>query len=494
MDLTSRNRFSRRLDVLRNALSEGKGLSQLKSSQETENDQQHRIEEETYPSGRTAVLSSDETYASRQKPGEEAEESMDQHDSHSNPLPSTNVLLEPDSARQGAQPYLITDVAHDEKDRTEPQTGSKGNPQEAGTRDDIFSVSAESKESLGPAQPSAAETAIRKAEDSVVDHGDFIDYEDIEELEEGTSSASSTLQGDAFDVNAVQDHAVSDQSIVAENQELQSPNDDQENAVADEEILHEFKDEKDISSIGVAVQKEQPNLEEVLSQDSDDKGQSLPQHSNEEWEAPENDQDASISQETESRPKVNADDDQYEASAPYEDDAGSYQHDTLPEHPDQKEDDAYPLAESSSIGEIEDHSSTHPFQSESSGSGRNFRDDDLGRVDDLDAENELDESDRLSANDENNHIPHPPEGVDIQTSLAFDESAPTQEDDDEITYEDEEYDTDFPHESAKAEHNVSTSPGFHKRARSFHEDSDDALGEDLQGRDPSFGLYYPKLH
>lgn len=479
MDLTSRNRFSRRLDLLRSALIEGKGLSQLESSQETDNDQQHRTEEEIDPSSHTVVLLSNETYSSERQPGE-AEESMDQHDSHSNPLPSENLLLETDSAGQGTQSYPITGVTHKENDRTEPQLGSDTSPHDAGTSDDFFS---EAAEFLEPAPPLAGESELRTAEESIMDDGDFIDYEDVEELEGGTSSASSTLQGDAIDVNAVQDYAVPEAPIIAENQEHPSSNYGQENAVADEETFHDFVDEKGTGDVGVPTEEKQSSLAEVLSQESNDIGRSL---SGREGEASENDQNASISQETDFPPKVNASDRQHEASAQYENDTESYRHDNMHDHEDQTEGDAYPVADAISSSEIEGHFSTHPSQSESGRSGRIFRDDDKGKANDSEAENDLEEA---GTNEDNDDVPQPPQGVNTRPSLFVDESAQTREDDDEITYEDEEDDIHFPHEPAKAEYNVATSPGSLKRARTFH-DGDDALEEDLQGRDYPFGLCY----
>lgn len=491
MDLVSRNRFPRRIDVLRNALIEGKGLSQLKSSQETEDDQQHRTEGETDPSSHTAVLSSNETSTPEQQPGEEAEESIDQHDLHSDPPPAENILLRTDSAAQGTQPYTIADIAHDEHDRTEPQLGSDDSPHEAENSDEFFSEAIGFKESLKPSQPVARESGPRKAEESIVDDGDFIDYEDVEALERGASSASSTLQGDAIDVNAVQDHVVPDEPIITSKPEHRSPHGVQENAAANEEVLHNFVDEKNTTDVDIPVDEEHPNFTDITSQDSDDKGQSLSGLFNE-GAAPENDQDASISQETELGPRGNADNDQHEAaSTQYKDDAGSYGHDTLYEHPAQTEGDAYPVADTDFNGEIEDYSSTHPFQVESSGSGKSFGDDDQGRVIDIEVEDELEGADRSLANDDNDHVPEHPHGVNTRP-WSVPESAQTREDDDEITYEDEQDDTELPQEPAKAEHNVATSPGSLKRVRSLDEDGD-ALEDDLQGRDYSFELLYQRL-
>lgn len=467
MDLTSESRFSRRLGVLQNALIQGKGLSQLRLSQETENDQQHRTEEEEDseegPSSHTAVLLSNETYASEQQLGEKAEETVDEYDSHSNQL-HPETLLESDSAAPGSQSHPFTDVLHEENDPTEPQISRDNNSHEAGTSDDLSSEAAGSKESFDPAQPLAGESAFRREEESIVDDGDFIDYEDVEEPDGVTSSASSTLQGDAIDVNAVQDHAVHVQPPNAETQEHRSPKDARINTVADEEISNDFVAEKDNSGIGVPVEEEQPNVAETSSKHWGDKDQSLYGQSNEEVEPLENDEDAG--------------DNQHEASAQYED-SGSYNHDTLEEHADQINVEAHHVDDTNLHGgEVESGSSTHYLQFESSGSETSFREDDPERINQ--GENELEEDDRALADDNNDNVPQPSDGVDIQSSLIIDESAQTQEDDDEITYEDEEDDTDVPHESAKAETNLTTSPGSLKRARRLHED-DDAVEEDLQG-------------
>ena len=495
MDLTSESRFSRRLDVLQNALIEGKGLSQVRLSQETENDQQHGTETEEGEQGEgtsshTVVLSSNETYASEQQPGEEAEESIDEYGSHSNLLPSED-LLESDSAALGTQPHPFTEILHEQNDPTEPQLGRDNNPHEPGTRGGLLSKAAGSKEPLEPAQPLAEESQFRREEESIVDDGDFIDYEDVEEPEGVTSSASSTLQGDAVDANAVQDHAVHVKPLNAETQEHPSPHDVRGNIVANEEISNDFVDEKDTSGVGVPDEEGQPSVADMLSQHWDDKDQSLYEHSNKELEAPENDQDDSIS-ETELWPKVSADNYQHEAPARYEDSA-FYHHDTFDERAGQIKVEAFQVDDTKfNGGEVEDCSSTHPLKSESSGSERSFREDDQERTNDLEAENELKEADRALADDDNEYVPQPSEGVDIQTSLVIDESLQTQEDDDEITYEDEEDDTDFSHEPARAETNVEASPGSLKRARSPHEE-DDAPEEDLQGNARSFWASLSKI-
>lgn len=488
MNLTSENRFSRRLDVLRNASIEGKGLSQLKSSPETESAQQHSVEGDIDPSSHTVVLSSNDNYASEQQPGDETEESLYHYKTQRNMLPSESTTLMTDPAAQRTHSYPITDVSHEDYHRTEPQRGSDNRPPKRRISDTFSSEAAGSKEPLEPVQPTIGGSELQKAEVPIVDEGDFIDYEDVEELETGASSGSSTLRGDAIDVNAVQDRPVQEKPIEPEDQEHLSPHRDQQNFVVAGEFLNDLVDEKATSDVGVSVEEEEEetNLAEILSQDSDDKAHSLSVQNNEEGETPYDYQDAGIPK-TKLPPKVHTDNKHLEASAQYEDDAGPYRHDTykhhdtLHEHQDHTGGESYAVADANSKGgEIEDYSSMHPSKSEYSRSERIFRDNDQGRASDLEAEYELEEADRLLASDDIDHVPQPPEAENTQPSLFVDESAKTREDDDEITYEDEEDDTEFPHQPADAEHNVATSPGPLKRARSFHED-DDTLEEELQG-------------
>lgn len=475
MGLTSESRFSRRLDVLQNASVEGKGLSQLRLSQETENDPQHRTEEEEDPeegpSSHTAVLLSNETYVSEQHPGEEPEESIDEFDSHSNQLPSETVP-ESDAAAPGSQSHPSTDVLHGENDLTEPQLGRNNNSHEAGTSSGLLCEAAGSKESLEVAQPLAGDPAFRREEESIVDDGDFIDYEDVEEPDRVTSSASSTLQGDGIDVNAVQDHPVHVETLNVENQEPPTLKKVRRNTVAYEEMSNDFVEEKDNSGVGIPVEEEDPNVAKISSQHWDDKDQSLYGQSNERVELLENDEDA--------------DDDQDEASAQYEY-SDSYNHDKLEVPADQINVEAHYVDDTKlNGGEVQNGSSTYHLQSGSSGSERSFREDDQGRMNQ--EENELEEGDGALADDAINYVPQPSNGVDTQPSHVIDESAQTQGDNDEITYEDEEDDTDVPHELAEAETNLTSSPGSLKRARRLHED-DNALEEDLRGNAYSFQAY-----
>ena len=205
-------------------------------------------------------------------------------------------------------------------------------------------------------------------------------------------------------------------------------------------------------------------------------------------EATENDQDASTSQGTESQVNINADV-QYEASAQYDEGTGSYWRKTLREHADQAKGDTRPSADAISKGGVEDYSPTHSFDSDASGSREAYHNNDPESVNGLEAESEIDEADGLLVYDENDEVPQLLEEANNQPSPYIGESARTQEDDDEITYEDEEYHNDASYEPTHANQNAVASPGSLKRARSLHED-DETLVRDLQGMTQTSGSPY----
>ena len=485
MDLTSRIRFSCRLDILRNASIEGKGLSQLKDPQETERDQQHMVNGETDLSSHNAVLSDTNTYTSEHVTGEEANDGTEEYYSYGITLPTENPLQEAGSAPHTTQLYSGTDLTPGGNRIPESLIGSDGKLHEAGVRDDFFSETAGSKESLESAHPLAAQSEFQKAGESLVDDGDFIDYEEVDELEGGTSSASSTLKGDAVDATAVQDHAVPKGSAVAENQEDRLSQNAQEDALVGEETSPEFAPEQETSDVSGLVQEQQPNLVEDLFQDSDFKGHSLSGQSDDEEKPPKHEEEASVSQEIEGFPDVivsgNSAGDQLEAFAQDDDNAASLGQDTSHEIAVQVEREAYSTTDIHLNGGVEDFSLSQPFQSRSSGSRTSLRDDGPGEVEDVATEDELEDVDESLGNHENDPVSQPLERATTHPAFFVDGLAQEQEDNDEITYEEDEYDIAFPHEPTKAENNVGTSPESLKRARSSHED-DDTLEDAFQGR------------
>ena len=503
MDLTSRIRFSCRLDILRNASIEGKGLSQLTDPQEAERDQQHMVNMvngATDLSSHNALLSDNDTYTSEHVVGEEANEGTEEYYSYGSTLPTEDPLQEAGSATEATQLYSGIDLAPGGNRIPESLIGSDGKLHEAGIRDDFFSETAGSKESLESAHPLAAESEFQKAGGSFVDDGDFIDYEEVDELEGGTSSASSTLKGDAVDATAVRDHAVSEGPAVAENQEDRLPQNVQEDALAGGETSLKSPPEKETSDDSGLVQEEQPNLVEDLFQDSDFKGHTLSGKSDDEEESPEDEEEealedeeeASVSQETEVFPEVIVSGygagDQVEALAQDDDYAASLGQDTSHEIAVQVEREAYSTADIHLNGGVEDSSSSQPFQSRSSGSRTSPRDIGLVEVEDVATNDELEDVHESSGSHENDPVLQLLERAATHPAFFVDGLAQAQEDNDEITYEEDEYDTAFPHEPTKADHNVGTSLGSLKRARISHED-DDILGEAFQGRNRCFELF-----
>ena len=483
MDLTIKSRFSHRLNVLRSALTEGTGLSQLKLSYETDTDHQHRTEEEGDISNHTAEQPSNRADVSVQQPAEKAEGSVNEHNLHGYLLPTENLVLETGSTAQAAQSYPIKDVTYEKTDPLAPLPGSDSSARETGVRSDVPS---EVADILLSTQTLAHDSELQ-TEESIVDDGDFIDYEDVEELNRGTSSASSTLQGDTINVQAAQDRTAPNEPRVAQNEEQQSPSDLQGNAVMEGKTLHE----EDSSFAIVSAEDEQHDDAQIPSEDSDEKDRSVFAQFNEEEDAAKNGQDTRVSPGTESQLKVNAEH-QHEASTLDENDAGSKWQGASYDHADQPGGGAYPLADTHFDGEVEDYSLKRPLDSESSGSRQIVRDDRRDRVVDLEVENGPEEAGTLLINDNTNDTPQPQKEVNRRPSLSVDESAQMHEDDDEITYEDEEYTIKPPHGPVEAEYNAARGSGLLKHARSLHE-GDNATEEDLQGRDFIPELSYQKL-
>ena len=490
MDLTTRKRVSSRLDVLRNASVEGTGLSQMKSPQEPEIGLQHSLEEETDTSNYTTVLSVNETYASEQQAGEEAEGSMDQYSLHGHAPPSENDIPEADYGTQGTQSHLVKNAAHEQNHRAVTLPGDGSIAHGSGVSAKYRSESAGSEESLEPAQALTGGPELPKAQESLVDEGDFIDYEDVDELK-GTSSASSTLQDDTKDIHAIQYHAAPNEPTFVQTQEHQPSHDIEEDVIPDEKSLRDYKGDEDKDDLGVSVTERTLDTAANPPPASDNQSQILSRQFNKTGEATENDQDASTSQGTESQVNINADV-QYEAFAQYDEGTGSYWRKTLHEHADQAEGDARPLADAISKGEVEDYSPTHSLNSEATGSRGAYRDNEPESVNDLEAENELEEANDLLVYDDNDEVPQLLEEANTRPSLYAGESARTQEDDDEITYEDEEYHIDTSDEPTQTNQNAATSPGSLKRARSLYED-DETVVRDLQGMKQASGSAYQRF-
>ena len=491
MDLNTRKRVSSRLDVLRNASVEGTGLSQLKSPQEPEIGLQHSLEEDTDTSNYTTVLPVNETYASEQQAGEEVEGSMDRNSPHEYAPPSEHATPEADSGTQGIQSHLVKNAMHEQNHSAVALSGHDGSAYEPGVSANLQSKAAESEESLEPAQALTGGSELPKAQESLVDEGDFIDYEDVVDELKGTSSASSTLQDDSNDIHAIQNHAAPNEPTFVQNQEHQPPHDIEEDAIPDEKSPHDDRGDEDKGDLDGSVSKRTLATAAISPPVSGDPSQSLSRQFNKTGESTEDDQDASTSQGTESQVNINAAV-QYEASAQYDEGTVSYWRKTLHEHADQAEGDTRPSADAISKGEGEDHSPTHSFDSDASGSREAYRDNDPKSVNGLETENELDEADSLLVFDDNDEIPQLLEEANTRPSPYVEESARTQEDDDEITYEDEEYHIDASYEPTQANQNAVTSPGSLKRARSLHED-DETLGRDLQGMKQASGSPYQRF-
>ena len=469
IDLTTTDKLSHCLGVLRKASNEGTGLSQLNLYHKADVYPQSRTDGEPDPSNYiTAVPSSNETPAFGQEP-KEGELNLDPYDSRGQPLPSEILVLDTGSFARGTTSDDGKDVTHEEQGRLD-HPRDEGSVPGARGGDNDSSDAATSKGSLERAPPSVGDPESRTRDGFVVDDGDFIDYEDVEVANGGLSSASSTLQGDPIDVHLTQDHATANPPGVAQDQDHQRAPNSRGGFVAEGKPLYEYESEYDRNAVDDLVKEEQLDVTEIPTRDPDGTGQVDSRISNEGETASEKDEDVSPTQDMGPHQKGNVED-QSEVSARYENDEETFLREKLHGLVDQTEGDIYP---------VPDLPSTDALQSESNDSGRASHDDDLENSKDLEAEHGPEEVARLLTHGDNDHVPHSPEPAIVRPSFSLEESTQAQEDD-EITYDDEEYDIDSPYEAARTDPNIAADTGSFKRTRGPHED-DDPLEEDLQGR------------
>ena len=200
INLNSTSRLFRRLGILRNAVGEGKGLSQLQSYKVNNVDETYDIEEEepglvpgTVVPLSGLIGSSDVENCRRS----EAEVDV-QVDSKS----STTTVSRPyrqesplDLVRSDNNPWI--DVAEaPSNDECDANTDAEKSMKK------LSSLEEKGKAVSPPTQLNEQEYPV---DDPVVDEGDFVDYEDDEDPAGALSSRSSTLQGDAPGTTEEQD-------------------------------------------------------------------------------------------------------------------------------------------------------------------------------------------------------------------------------------------------------------------------------------------------
>ena len=233
MHLTTKASFSHRFEFLLNAIVEGKGLSQLRSSEVGEEIQQPELDEIQGHEPEDAFPRDDVTRDTEVEVAEHEEilESENIHDKvdpqrESPPLtepsqdattaaqdiaPTNNFVDSPGKETDDAEAYSELKETQGDEDYKEKYK-IKNFQEEENHEEEVINEAIQTNEEapIPSDSTSSAERLARKLVEAAVDEEDTIEYEDEEELTHGTSTGSSTLQGDVFDTNADHDQAETD--------------------------------------------------------------------------------------------------------------------------------------------------------------------------------------------------------------------------------------------------------------------------------------------
>ena len=229
MHLTTKASFSNRFEFLLNAIVEGKGLSQLRSSEVGEEIQQPELDEVQGHEPEDAFPRDDVTRDTEAEVAEHEEilESENIHDkvdlqSESPPLtgpsqdattatqdfaPPNNSVDSPCNETNDAEAFSELKETQEDEDYKEKYKIKKSQEEENNEEGINEAIQTNEEAPTPSGSTSSGERLAQKPVEAALDEEDTIEYEDEEELTHGTSTGSSTLQGDVFDTNADYDQA-----------------------------------------------------------------------------------------------------------------------------------------------------------------------------------------------------------------------------------------------------------------------------------------------
>ena len=225
MHLTTKASFSHRFEFLLNAIVEGKGLSQLRSSEVGEDIQQPELDEvQVHEPGDVSqqddVIRDTEAEVAEREEILESENIRNKVDLQSElpPLmepsqdsttatqdfaPPNSFADTPGKETDDAEAYSEIDETQGDKDCREKYKIEESQEEEKHEEEDINgALETNDEAAIAPASTLSGERLAQKPVEATADEEDTIEYEDEEELTHGTSTGSSTLQGDVFDTNA----------------------------------------------------------------------------------------------------------------------------------------------------------------------------------------------------------------------------------------------------------------------------------------------------
>ncbi|KAK3168296.1 hypothetical protein OEA41_004743 [Lepraria neglecta] len=484
MNLITKTTFSHRFEFLQNAIMEGKGFSQLRTSEVYYDDQQAEAD-----GGQDQGVGDDlqhadgardnEAEASEYNEGIETRDTHHSDDSRSNLSSLADPLQTADTATRASVPQSSVGDVGKEIDTAEAQLETKGLEEEVNNEGEESGPVNTNEEASNPSLlPFASQAQPQRPDELTLEDEDSIEYEN-EELAPGTSSGSSTLQGDILDTNVDQDQAeTEDQKPSAQDGELEILPRVPDSTAEAENVENQgltatagtggrghYDFEGGLEDPDYPKEEEEDEEEYNSSDEYDDEW-------NEEAEGAQNERE---SQHDQSGPIDNVNDDQDEV--PVQQENPSEEFDETQDQAAQKTTEENPRDGALSEIDTEDRLLSHSVENENEILSDPHHEEQIN-INDVERGEDLaeDNSSLLYPNDD-------PFNPFTETKLELSDPASNVEqpqlDDDEISYEDED-DDEVPQEPFNAEHNVASSPGSLKRARSLHED-DDALEEDLQG-------------
>lgn len=470
MNLTTRRKFSHRLDALLDAVVEGKGLSQLKSLDEAEDVQ---LSGAQYQSQHSPESQDTGLEANGLMKVQDTSETYEKDDSDNEPLPSADFAVDNHSKPQDTETSISSDavdggVMGGANARLRPQEPGVSNGAAIELVDDEALQSKLS--ATASLQPSVNETQPKRQDQSVVDDGDFVDYDDEDdEHTHATSSGSSTLQGDSFDATADSDHSSSGLAKpIVEDQELKFPANDSEN-IAEKERNIPSREEDEFSAISAIVHKHPRG--DIAREDLQDfeENEKFSQEASGDEEELQSHQDVETSSKTYPQYINIANHNGDGEPSQGEDEAGSYDCEVFQESAEQS---FIPVGPATFNGDGEDHQAIN-YAGPKDRYSDAFQYEHLSITNDLGVGGELLEAHTTSFdNDDDNNNQHPAEG-NLKVTVLAESFENSQDDEDEITYEDEDNNLESPVEPLNAGPVSASSPGSLKRARYPSHDDDD---------------------
>ncbi|KAL2038578.1 hypothetical protein N7G274_008626 [Stereocaulon virgatum] len=476
MNLTTKTTFSHRFESLQNAVMEGKGFSQLRTS-EVYYDEQHAEADGGLDHVGTDELQHTDVEknlgadASVDNEGTGVRDTHQSDDSQSNAVPLADSQQTSDTATQASIPKSSIDDVGKDSDTAEAQLDSKEAEEVHRGRIPSNESVHTNEEAFSPSSPPLTSQArAQRPAESTLEDEDSIEYEE-EETAPGTSTGSSTLQGD-LDTNAdIIYSETKDRKPSAHDGDLNNRLTVHGSTVETEEVNDDLAATAETEGQGPYDVEDgfgNPNRHE--EEDEDELGEEdndLADDYDEGWnEEAVGVHDEGQLQQDQLGSVDNANDNQDEKRTQQED---PEENDEIQEQAAQNHAEEY-LGDGalSEIGSG-DRLLSHSIQNEDE-ILRDPQAEEQTNVDDIGSSGGLPEEDSHMLRPSDDHV-SPFKETNLGSLRSESNAEPPRLDDDEISYEDEDGGETI-QEASNPELNTASSPGYLKRPRSLHEDDD----------------------